>query len=72
MQAFKNFTKCMNLVFPARQALDFMSDYNALAEINVLAGKHFRDERLSMKAHTSKASCDYRPVSGIEEYRSEN
>ncbi|HQQ90019.1 MAG TPA: restriction endonuclease subunit R, partial [Oscillospiraceae bacterium] len=49
MQAFKNFTKCMNLVFPARQALDFMSDYNALAEINVLAGKHFRDERLSMK-----------------------
>lgn len=49
IQAFKNFTKCMNLVFPARQALDFMSDYNALAEINVLAGKHFRDERLSMK-----------------------
>jgi type I restriction enzyme R subunit len=49
MQAFKNFTKCMNLVFPARQALDFMSDYNALAEINVMAEKHFRDERLSMK-----------------------
>jgi type I restriction enzyme R subunit len=49
MQAFKDFTKCMNLVFPARQALDFMGDYNALVEINVLAGKHFRDERLSMK-----------------------
>lgn len=49
MQAFKNFTKCMNLVFPARQALDFMSAYNALAEINVLAWKHFRDEHLSMK-----------------------
>lgn len=49
MLAFKNFTKCMNLVFPARQALDFMSDYQALAEINVLAGKHFRDARLSMK-----------------------
>lgn len=49
MQAFKKFTKCMNLVFPARQALDFMNDYNALSEINVLAGKHFRDERLSMK-----------------------
>jgi len=49
MQAFNNFTKCMNLVFPARQALDFMGDYNALAEINVLASKHFRDERLSMK-----------------------
>ena len=49
MQAFKKLTKCLNLVFPARQALDFMDDYNALAEINILAGKHFRDERLSMK-----------------------
>lgn len=49
MKAFKDFTRCMNLVFPARQALDFMDDYNALSEINVLAGKHFRDERLSMK-----------------------
>jgi len=26
-----------------------MSDYQALTEINILAGKHFRDERLSMK-----------------------
>ena len=49
MQAFKKFTKCLNLVFPARQALAFMHDYNALAEINTLAGKHFRDQRLSMK-----------------------
>ncbi|MBG0779764.1 MAG: type I restriction endonuclease subunit R, partial [Desulfotignum balticum] len=49
MQAFKKFTRCMNLVFPARQALDFMDDYNALSEINVLAARHFRDERLSMK-----------------------
>ena len=49
MQAFKKLTKCLNLVFPARQALEFMDDYNALSEINILAGKHFRDERLSMK-----------------------
>ncbi|MBU4454640.1 MAG: restriction endonuclease subunit R, partial [Euryarchaeota archaeon] len=28
---------------------DSMADYQALTEINVLAGKHFRDERLSMK-----------------------
>ncbi|MFK5953765.1 MAG: hypothetical protein QM498_11955, partial [Desulfobacterium sp.] len=53
MQAFKQFTKCMNLVFPARQALDFMDDYNALVAINILAGKHFRDKRLSMKVHPS-------------------
>ena len=49
MQAFKKFTQCMNLVFPARQALDFIDDYNKFAAINVLASKHFQDERLSMK-----------------------
>ena len=49
MQAFRKFTKCLNLVFPARQALAFMDDYNALAAINVLAGKHLRDGRLSMR-----------------------
>ena len=49
MLAFKKLTKCLNLVFPARQALDYMPDYNALNEINVLAGKHFHDGRLSMK-----------------------
>ena len=49
MQAFKNFTKCLNLVFPAQQALKFIDAYNSLSEINVLAGLHFRDQRLSMK-----------------------
>jgi len=49
MSLFKQFTRSLNLVFPAKEALDFMSDYNALVEINVLAGKHFRDARLSMK-----------------------
>jgi type I restriction enzyme R subunit len=49
MLAFKAFTKSMNLVYPARQALDYVQDYNMLTEINVLAGKHFRDQRLSMK-----------------------
>lgn len=49
MSLFKQFTKCLNLVFPAKEALDFMGNYQRLMEINVLAGKHFRDERLSMK-----------------------
>jgi type I restriction enzyme R subunit len=46
---FKKFTKCLNLVFPAKEALNFMRNYESLVEINVLAGRHFRDERLSMK-----------------------
>jgi type I restriction enzyme R subunit len=49
MSLFKNFTKCLNVVFPSKEALNFMGDYQSLMEINVLAGKHFRDERLSMK-----------------------
>lgn len=49
MLAFKKLTKCLNLVFPARQALDFMADYQSLTSINVLAAKHFCDARLSMK-----------------------
>ena len=49
MSLFKTFTKCLNVVFPAKEALDFMDEYQTLVEINVLAGKHFRDERLSMK-----------------------
>lgn len=49
MLAFKKLTRNLNLVFPAKEALSYMSDYQALTEINVLAGKHFRDERLSMK-----------------------
>jgi type I restriction enzyme R subunit len=46
---FKTFTKCLNLVFPSKEALDFMGEYERLAEINVLAERHFRDGRLSMR-----------------------
>jgi len=49
MIAFKKLTKCLNLVFPAREVLDYLADYQALTEINALAGQHLRDERLSMK-----------------------
>lgn len=49
IKLFKEFTKNLNLVFPAKEALEFMGDYQVLTEINILAGKHFRDARLSMK-----------------------
>ena len=49
MQKFRQFTKCMNLVFPSREALEYLGDYNTLTEINLLASKHFRDSRLSMR-----------------------
>jgi type I restriction enzyme R subunit len=49
MSLFKKFTKNLNLVFPAKEALDYMRDYEAMVEVNVMAAKHFRDARLSMK-----------------------
>lgn len=49
MSLFKKFTKNLNLVYPAKEALDFMREYEALVEVNVMAAKHFRDARLSMK-----------------------
>ena len=69
MQAFKRLTKSLNVVFPARQALDFTDDYRALTEINVLAGKHFRDQRLSMKGIPAKLRAitdDYLESKGIK------
>ena len=54
MLVFKKFTKSLNLVFPAKEALDCLSDYQQLSEINVMAAKHFRDERLSMKGISPK------------------
>lgn len=49
MLAFKTFTRALNTLFPSKEALAFMPDYQALTEINILAGKHFRDARLSMQ-----------------------
>jgi type I restriction enzyme, R subunit len=49
MSLFRKLTKALDVVFPAKEALDFMPNYQTLAAVNVLAGKHFRDERLSMK-----------------------
>ena len=49
MTLFRAYTRCLNVVFPAKEVLEFMDQYQALSEINVLAGKHFRDARLSMK-----------------------
>ncbi len=80
MLAFKKLTKAMSAVFPARQALDYLLDYQALTEINILAGKHFRDARLSMKgippklraiadAHLQSKGIDTRikPISILDE-----
>jgi type I restriction enzyme, R subunit len=47
--AFRRLTKALNVVFPSRRALDYMPEYLALAEVNVMAARHYRDARLSMR-----------------------
>ena len=49
LRLFRHFTQCLNVVFPSREAIPVMKEYQRLAEINVLAAKHLHDERLSMK-----------------------
>ncbi len=49
MGLFKKFTKNLNIVFPAKEALNYMGDFQSLTAINEMASKHFRDDRLSMK-----------------------
>jgi type I restriction enzyme R subunit len=54
MAAFKALTRSLNLVFPAKEALDYMRTYQTLTEINVLAARHLNDQRLSMKGIPAK------------------
>lgn len=49
LSLFRTFTKCLDVVFPSREALAFMGNYQRLAEINALAARHLRDERLNMR-----------------------
>lgn len=70
MLAFKQLTRSLNLVFPHKEALDYLHDYQALTEINVLAGRHFRDERLSMKGIPAKLrgiTDEYLKSKGIDQ-----
>ena len=67
--AFKDFTRKLNLLYPSKHALKFIADYQALSEINVLAEKHFRDQRLSMKGIPAKLRAitdSYLESKGIE------
>lgn len=51
---FRELTRCLNLTFPSRTALDYLDTYKSLAEINALAARHLQDERLSMRGIPDK------------------
>lgn len=54
IQKFKQLSKAFDVVLPNPKALEFLKDYNMLSEINVMAGRHFRDSRMSMKGVPAK------------------
>ncbi len=49
IKRYKTLTACFNNVLPRKEALDFFHDWKSFTEINVLAKRHFRDKRFSMK-----------------------
>lgn len=70
MLAFKKLTHSLNVVYPAKEALNYRKDYQILTEVNVLAGKHFRDARMSMKGIPAKLRAltdEYLQSKGIDE-----
>lgn len=54
IQLYKKLSKAMDVVLPNPKALDYLKDYFWLSEINVQAGRHFRDGRMSMKGVSAK------------------
>lgn len=51
---FRAFSQALDKLYPNKAALDFLPDFKHYSEINVMASKHFRDARLSMKGIPEK------------------
>jgi type I restriction enzyme, R subunit len=54
MLLFREFSNCLDVVFPRKEALDFLKDFKEFSAINELAAKHLRDQKLSMKGIPEK------------------
>lgn len=51
---FRAVTSAMKNLYPRKEALLYLNDYNMLAEISVQAAQHTRDERLNLKGIPEK------------------
>ncbi len=51
---FKDLTRTLNNLYPHKETLNYLADYNKLVTINIKAWQHFRDKRLSMKGIPEK------------------
>ncbi len=70
IKRYNQLTTCFNNVLPRKEALDFFKDWQSFTEINVLANKHFRDQRFSMKGIPNKLRAiadEYLVSKGIDQ-----
>lgn len=54
MLAFQKFSKSLDSVFPRKEALEYYDDFKLFSAVNIQAGAHFKDDRLSMKSVPEK------------------
>lgn len=67
---YQQFTRLLNELFPSKEALNFLVDFQQFTEVNTMAGQHFRDHRLSMKGIPEKLRTitdDYLKSRGVEQ-----
>jgi len=70
IDAYRKFMRAMDNVLPRKEALAYVKDMLRFAELNVLAGQHFRDSRMSMKGIPAKLRSitdEYLKSRGIEQ-----
>lgn len=51
---FREFSQALDALYPNKEALKFLPDFKHYSEINIMASKHFRDARISMKGVPEK------------------
>jgi hypothetical protein len=57
MMAFKNLTKCLNVVFPARQALDYMGPTTRPSPRSMCWQETLPRRTSEHERHPSQAAC---------------
>jgi len=51
---YREFSQALDALYPSKEALKFLPDFKHYSEINIMASKHFRDARISMKGVPEK------------------
>ncbi|QKG51832.1 type I restriction endonuclease subunit R [Hymenobacter sp. BRD67] len=67
---FQKFARALDALFPHKEGLFYDADLKEFAQINVMAGRHYHDQRLSLKGVPAKLRAildDYLTAHGVEQ-----